>query len=165
MMAGMRAHEHPEPVDPDVEPADVPHPPTPLGTLLRERWDLLLVIALGGALGSIGRWATAEALPHQGAEFPWATWTVNISGAFLLGVVTVLASDVWPSARHLRPFVGVGVLGGFTTFSTYVLDARGAFAAGSPAVALGSLLLTLVLALPAAWAGLWLTRRLTGEPA
>jgi fluoride exporter len=163
-MDAMRAHEHPEPVDPDVEPAEVPHPPVPLLGIFRERWDVLLVIAIGGALGSLTRWGVAEELPHRGAEFPWGTWTVNVVGAFLLGVLTVLVSDVWPGRRYARPFFGVGFLGGFTTFSTYVLDARGAYAAGSPAVALGSLLLTLAVALPAAWAGLWLTRKLSGEP-
>ncbi|WP_156822677.1 fluoride efflux transporter FluC [Demetria terragena] len=136
---------------------DAPRPAS-LGQVLRERWDLVLVIGLGGALGSLGRWGVAGAMPHSGADFPWSTLLVNVLGSFLLGSVTVLVGEVWPRQRYLRPFVGVGLLGGFTTFSTYALDARGAHAAGSPAVAMSALVLTLMLAIPAAWAGLRLTR-------
>lgn len=133
---------------------------TSLGRLVRERWDVLAVIALGGMLGSLARWGVAEALPHSGDDLPWATVLVNVLGAFLLGAVTVLLDTRWPGHRHLRPLIGVGVLGGFTTYSTAVLDARGAYAADAPSVALGGLLVTLALALPAAWLGLVAARTL-----
>ncbi len=57
-------------------------------------------------------------------RFPWATFVENVTGAFALGVLVVLAFARWPRSRYLRPFLGVGVLGGFTTFSTYALDIR-----------------------------------------
>lgn len=107
------------------------------GSVLRGRGDVLAVVAAGGALGSLARFGVSEALPAAAAGFPWATFLVNVSGCFLLGLLMVLVLDVWPSYRLLRPFLGVGVLGGYTTFSTYALEARDLMAAGRPLTAFG----------------------------
>jgi fluoride exporter len=88
------------------------------------RRDILLVIAVGGVLGSLCRWAVGLALPRPPNGFPWATFTVNVSGCALIGILMVLVLDVWPPSRYLRPFLGIGFLGGYTTFSTYMLDTR-----------------------------------------
>jgi len=98
---------------------------------------VLALVAAGGALGSLARFGVSEALPASGAGFPWATFLVNVTGCFLLGLLMVLVLDVWPSYRLLRPFLGVGVLGGYTTFSTYALEARDLMAAGQLVTALG----------------------------
>ena len=129
-------------------------------SLVRERWDILLVVAAGGALGSLGRWALAEALPHGEGHVAWGTFVANVTGAFLLGVLMVLVLDVWPPRRYVRPFLGVGVLGGYTTFSTYMLDTRALLATGEPATALTYLFGTLLCGLAAVWAGIVLTRGL-----
>ncbi len=121
--------------------------------LVRQRWDILAVIAVGGAAGSLGRWALSEALPHSPGRLPWATWVENVTGALALGVLMVLVLDLWPPNRYLRPFAGVGVLGGYTTFSTYMLDARDLFDAGEPALGLLYLLGTLATGLAAVWVG------------
>jgi CrcB protein len=134
------------PVDPDVGPGDP------------ARWDVLVAIALGGALGSLGRWAMGELLAGSG-PFPWATLVENVTGAFALGVLVVLAFDRWPRSRYLRPFLGVGVLGGFTTFSTYVFDVRTLVADDRPLMAAGYLLGTLAAGLLAAWLGMAAARR------
>ena len=126
--------------------------------VLKERWDLLLVIAAGGALGSLARYGLAEAFPHQDDEIAWGTVLANLTGAFGLGVLVVLVLEVWPERRYLRPFLGVGVLGGYTTFSTYVLDTRGLLAAGAAPTALLYVFGTLVLGLAAVWAGLTAAR-------
>ncbi|MFC7584663.1 fluoride efflux transporter FluC [Nonomuraea antimicrobica] len=76
-----------------------------------------------------------------------------MSGCLLIGVLMTLIDQVWTGRRLLRPFWGVGVLGGYTTFSTYVLDIHTALRAGAPGVALAYLAATLVAALPAVWAG------------
>lgn len=136
------------PVDPDVEPG-----------ASGARWDVLVVIALGGALGSLGRWALGEALAGSG-PFPWATFVENVTGAFALGALVVLAFDRWPRSRYLRPFLGVGVLGGFTTFSTYALDVRALVVDDRSVLAGGYLVATLVAGLLAAWLGLAAGRRL-----
>lgn len=126
--------------------------------MLRERWDVLLVIGAGGALGSLGRWGLAEAMPHAASEVAWATLWANVSGAFVLGGLMVLVLDVWPVTRYVRPFLGVGVLGGYTTFSTYMLDTRALLVAGRLPQAAGYLFGTLVGGLVAVWAGVLVTR-------
>ena len=74
--------------------------------VLRSRWDVLLFISAGGALGSLARWGVGELLPWSGDEFPWATFVENISGCLALGVLMVFLLDVWPPHRYLRPFLG-----------------------------------------------------------
>lgn len=128
---------------------------------LARRRDVLAVIALGGALGSLARWGVNSALPHRPDQVPWSTVVENVSGCFLLGVVVVLASDVWPPSRYVRPFAGVGVLGGYTTFSTAMLDTRALAAAGRAWVALAYLAGSTVAGLAAVAAALVLTRTLT----
>ena len=160
---------HRLPVDPDVEADEddrrlghtttVPHE---LGAVLAERRDVLLVVALGGALGSLGRWGLGEALGGSGSSFPWATFVENVSGSFALGVLVVVLLERWPQSRYLRPFLGVGILGGFTTFSTYALDLRTLVAADRLALAATYLLGTLLAGLLAAWLGIAAARRVVG---
>ncbi|HYN29138.1 MAG TPA: CrcB family protein [Dermatophilaceae bacterium] len=135
--------------------------PPGLAQTVRERRDVLAVIAAGGALGSAARWALGTALPHRPGELPVATWLENVTGAAALGVLMVLVTEVWPARRYVRPFWGVGVLGGYTTFSTYMLDTHALFLAGRPLTAVGYSLGTLLTGLPAAWAGIAVARALT----
>jgi fluoride exporter len=124
----------------------------------RARWNVLLVIAAGGALGSLARWAVTAALPDRSDGFAWGTLVENVSGAFLLGVLMVFVLDVWPSTRYVRPFLGVGLLGGYTTFSAYLLDTRERLAAGHVPLALGYLFGTAAVGLLAVVAGVVLAR-------
>jgi len=103
--------------------------------VLRSRWDVLAVISAGGVLGSLARWGIATLVPRRPGGFPWATFGVNVAGCVLIGVLMVLVIDVWPPSRYARPFLGTGVLGGFTTFSTYLLDTRSLLAADRPVTA------------------------------
>lgn len=123
------------------------------------RRDVVLAVSVGGALGALARWALAEALPHDPGAWPWATLAANVSGCFALGVLMVLVVERWPSRRLLRPFLGTGFLGGYTTFSTYAVDTRGLAAAGHPALAAAYLLSTLALGLLAVVAAFRLTER------
>ena len=126
---------------------------------LRSRWDILLVIAAGGAVGSLARWGLGEAFSggRQGS-FPWATFIENITGSFALGVLMVFVIDVWPPSRYVRPFVGAGVLGGFTTFSTYALDTRALVVDDRGPLAAVYLFGTLAAGLAAVWLGIALAR-------
>lgn len=126
--------------------------------VLGSRGDVLLVIALGGALGSLARYGVGELVPWSGEGFPWATFVENVSGAFALGALVVLLLDVWPPHRFLRPFLGVGLLGGYTTFSTYMLETRELLAADRPGTALVYLGGTLLLGLVAVWSGIAVAR-------
>jgi fluoride exporter len=142
------------PVDPDVTPeADV--------APSRIRGSVVGAVAVGGALGSAARWAVAEAMPHVRGEFPWATLLTNVLGCALIGVLMVLVVERWPDRVLVRPFVGTGVLGGFTTFSTYVVDTRTLAATGHTATATTYLLATLAAGLLAVVLGLRLTERLS----
>lgn len=120
--------------------------------------DVLVAIALGGALGAEARYGIGVALPHAAAAFPWSTLLINASGCFLIGVLMVLITEVGSAPRLLRPFLGVGVLGGFTTFSTYAVDTSRLLLAGRPAVALAYLAGTLAAAMAAVWVGANATR-------
>jgi CrcB protein len=126
--------------------------------VLRSRWDVLLVISAGGALGSIARWGVGELLPWSGDEFPWATFVVNLSGGFVLGMLMVFMLDVWPPHRYLRPFLGVGLLGGYTTFSTYMLESRDLLVGDEAATAFVYLAGSLVAGLSAVWVGILCAR-------
>jgi CrcB protein len=157
---------HALPVDPDVEPEDRVAP-LRLADLARglrrvvvQRWDVLAVISLGGTLGSLARWGTSTAWPGGDAHSPWATLQVNVLGAALIGLLMVLVRRGGAEGRYARPFLGVGVLGGYTTFSTYALDVHGMLLAHRPTMAGAYLVGTVVLGLLAAWAGIALGRAL-----
>ncbi|HEX9031094.1 MAG TPA: fluoride efflux transporter CrcB [Streptosporangiaceae bacterium] len=119
----------------------------------------ILLVAMGGAIGSVARYLTGLAFPPPAAGFPWPTFTVNVSGCLVLGFLLVYLLDVWPPRPGLRLFLTTGLLGGYTTFSGYaagiahLLDGR-AFALAD-AYALTSLLAGLV----AVWSGVTLARR------
>nr|WP_255429762.1 CrcB family protein [Streptomonospora sp. PA3] len=128
-------------------------------------WAVLGAVAAGGAIGGAARSALGLVLPHEPGGVPWPTLAANLSGCLLIGVlmtaVVRVGSGSGPS-RLLRPFAGVGVLGGYTTFSAHVGDVRGLLEAGAPAGALGYIAATLVGGLAAVWAGVALTERLLG---
>ena len=120
---------------------------------------MLATISVGGVLGAVARFGVSSAFPHPDNHFPWATFGVNVSGCLLIGVLMVLAHEVWADNGWLRPFLGVGVLGGFTTFSTYIVDIQAAVAAGATRTALLYLVGTLAGAMLAVSAGAALTGR------
>lgn len=146
--------EEPQPIDPNVDRFEqVPDRPGPL-SLVKSRWDVLLVIAIGGALGSLARWSIGHALPRSADGFPSATFLENVSGALCLGVLMVVVLDLWPTNRYARPFAGVGVLGGYTTFSTYALEIRDLLAAGDAGTAIAYLFVSVAAGLLAVWLGM-----------
>ena len=117
---------------------------------------VLAVISAGGVLGALTRYGLGQAWPHQPGAFPWVTWVINVSGCLLIGVLSVWVARFRPGQRLLRPFLGVGFLGGYTTFSTAMVDVL-----GTPTVTgLAYLLTTLAGALLAVWAGSALAERL-----
>ncbi|MGC5050976.1 fluoride efflux transporter CrcB [Micromonospora sp. DT48] len=144
-------------VDPDIEPN------APRGRAVRGGTaSLLAVIAVGGMIGAVVRHGLATAFPPSPHGFPWATFAVNVSGCLLIGVLMVLITEAWTAPRLVRPFLGVGVLGGYTTFSTYAVEVQQAVAAGAARTGLLYLAGTLVAALAAVWSGMVLTRLVTG---
>jgi CrcB protein len=102
-----------EPLDPDV---------SSLGTPAPSRLSVVLVVAVGGAIGSLGRAGLAEAMPHRPAEWPWATLVTNLTGSAALVVLLVVLTKRFPHVQYARPFLGTGLLGGYTTFSTFSVE-------------------------------------------
>ncbi|WP_432143779.1 fluoride efflux transporter FluC [Streptomyces sp. bgisy084] len=83
---------------------------------------VLAVVALGGLLGGTARYVLGLAFPTPAGTFPLTTFAVNVSGAFLLALLLVYVLQIWPPTRYVRAFAGVGFLGAFTTFSTWMVD-------------------------------------------
>jgi CrcB protein len=136
------------PVEPDLDL----HPPAPPAEPSHPRWQAaatLAVIAAGGVLGALARYGLTSAFPHPQGGFPWATFAVNVAGCALIGVLMVLITEIWQAHRLVRPFLGVGVLGGFTTFSAYVADIAALATAGAERTALVYLLATVAGAVTA----------------
>ncbi|MEU6620286.1 fluoride efflux transporter CrcB [Streptomyces litmocidini] len=126
---------------------------------LRKELPVVAVVAAGGALGAAARYGATLARPTPAGAFPWTILTVNVTGCLLLGVLMVLLTET-TTAPHplLRPFLGTGFCGGFTTFSTYGLDTQRLLDGGDPARGLLYLGGTLLSALAAVGAGVALAR-------
>ena len=135
----------------------------------RLSWDRVgpvLAVAAGGAAGGAARFGVAQALPRGDVRsLPWATLTVNVSGAFVLAVLMVLILELWPPRRYVRPFFCVGVLGAFTTFSSLSVEVDRLAADGAPLTAAAYLVLTMAAGFAAAALGLLLGHRITRRDA
>ncbi len=104
----------------------------------------VLLVALGGAIGASARYGVSLAIPVRDAGWPWATFVVNVSGSLLIGLLAGWLASRAEAGEPWRLLLGVGVLGGFTTFSAYSLETlrlieRGDIA-GAAAYAIGSVL-------------------------
>jgi fluoride exporter len=156
------------PIDPDLAPDD-PGEPSPTHTpavhVHRARQvDVLLAVAAGGFVGALGRYELGLAWPTGAGRFPWTTFTINLSGAFLLGLVlTVLLERMGPT-RHLRAFLCVGVLGAWTTMSTFAAEGTLLVRDGHAPAALVYAAATVMAGISLTWAGVALARRVDRRP-
>lgn len=126
----------------------------------RDLHPVLAVVAAGGALGAAARFLTGEQWPTPAGAFPLTTTAINVVGCAAIGVLMVVVTERWPHRRLVRPFLGTGFLGGFTTFSAYTVDIQHLTSAGLYARAALYLLATPLLALLAAALGSRATRML-----
>lgn len=86
--------------------------------------SIWLAVAAGGALGAMARHGVSQmAMKFLGPQFPWGTLTANVAGSFAMGAVIVWLARHEPQTSAMRAFLTVGLLGAFTTFSTFALDA------------------------------------------
>lgn len=161
----------PEAPPPDApQPADTPHPAAapqpphprpPLRDALRAiPATALTAVAIGGALGALARYGLTVAFPTEPGTFDFATFLANTVGGLLIGALMIIVTEVAPGLRLVRPFLGVGVLGGFTTFSTYIIDIGRAASAGAALLAVTYAFTTIAAALLAAATGMYATRRI-----
>ena len=128
----------------------------------QRRWDIALAIAAGGVIGGSLRYATGQLIASSERGFPWSTFTENVIGCFVLAALMVYMVDVWRPQRYLRPFLGTGVLGGFTTFSTYANETRELLQSGELMIAFLYVAGTVVVGLLATVVGLRGARRVAG---
>ncbi|MFE0680589.1 fluoride efflux transporter CrcB [Streptomyces sp. NPDC058961] len=148
-----------EPTDPDVDLTD----PGQRRELRRSHYGVLMVIALGGALGAVVRFAVAQAWPTATNSFPFTTLAVNAAGCLVIGIFLVAVTEIFSAHALLRPFFGTGVLGGFTTFSTYCVDIERLVTGGRAGIALTYLAATAVAAVTAVTVGAFSTRRILAK--
>ena len=145
---------NPEPVDSDLDAVGPTRPSLP-------SWRHVLFVFIGGTIGTSARAAIAADAPSAGG-FPVAIFAINLVGAFLLGVVVEFLLVRGPdegTRRSARLFVGTGVLGGFTTYSTVATDAA-RLLVSAPLLAVGYLTATVLLGATASCAGIIVGRRL-----
>lgn len=120
---------------------------------------MVLSIAAGGAIGSVLRhFVGVGALALLGAAFPYGTLFVNVAGSFVMGVIIALFAHLGNPSQEMRAFLTVGVLGGFTTFSSFSLDVATLYERGQAGAAALYIALSLVLSLAAMFAGLFIVR-------
>ncbi|MGW6529269.1 fluoride efflux transporter CrcB [Streptomyces venezuelae] len=125
----------------------------------RGEGKVVAAVAVGGGMGAVARYAVSLWWPTAPGGFPWTTLVVNVAGCAAIGVLMVLVTEVRPTHPLVRPFLGTGFLGGFTTFSTYAVDIERLVREGHARTGLAYLALTLIAALAAAWGAMWATRR------
>ena len=120
---------------------------------------LVAAIALGGALGALARHFSSYTVAQLlGTAFPWGTFAVNVAGSFILGALAETFALSTSVSAEVRGFLVVGILGSFTTFSTFSLDTVLLFQRGRADLGAVYILASVALAVVGLWAGLRLTR-------
>jgi len=123
-------------------------------------WRDIALVAIGGACGAVARSLVGKAMgPTVDASVPWHTFVVNVSGAFALGMLIVFAARLgWPG--WWRPLIAVGLLGGYTTFSTFSLETVELAITGRPVTAVAYALGSVVAGVAGAGLGIAFGRAL-----
>ncbi|HWM04389.1 MAG TPA: CrcB family protein [Actinophytocola sp.] len=121
---------------------------------------VLAAVSAGGVVGALARYGLLLVWPTRAGGFPWGTFAVNVAGCLAMGILMVLVTE--RAHRLVRPFLGAGVLGGFTTFSAYAEEVRALLRPEWLLVGLAYLVGTLLAAVAATALGTWLTRRVVG---
>ena len=121
----------------------------------------MLAIAAGGALGALLRfWASTGVYSITGRNFPYGTLAVNVAGSLVMGFLYIWLLERTVSGTALRAFLMIGLLGAFTTFSTFSIETLNLMEAGQYLRALANVLLSVVLCIGAAVLGVMLARQL-----
>ena len=118
-----------------------------------------IAIASGGALGTLARYGVDRGVSGPALGFPWATFAVNIAGSLILGYLVIAVVERWPPTRYVRPFAAIGFCGGFTTFSTLVVEVDQLGQHGRLLLAATYLSVSVIAGLAAAALGIALARR------
>lgn len=121
----------------------------------------VIAIAVGGALGAVMRYWVSTGVYHwAGRGFPWGTLAVNVLGSLVMGILYVWLMERVSQSVEWRAFLLIGLLGAFTTFSTFSIETLALIEQGQHVRALLNALGSVVLCVAAAWLGVVLTRQL-----
>lgn len=124
---------------------------------------MLLAVFVGGGSGALLRYWLAGAIGRiAGGPFPWPVFVINITGSFAMGVLVELMAIRFSVAPETRAFLTVGVLGGYTTFSSFSLDAALLIQRGEMVLAAAYIAGSALLSVAGLFAGLWVVRALAG---
>ncbi len=122
---------------------------------------LVLAIAAGGATGAVLRfWVSGQVYAWLGRGFPYGTLTVNVLGSLLMGLLSVLLIERLSLGSEWRAVILIGFLGSFTTFSTFSIETLNLIEAGAYSKAMLNTVISVVLCIVAAWAGVIAGRQL-----
>lgn len=120
---------------------------------------LVIAVALGGAIGASARYLLAGAIQRNlGSDFPWGIMVVNVVGCVAMGALTEFMALRWSASPEVRALLTVGVLGGFTTFSSFALDTATLASRGGLTLPVGYVLGSVLLSVGGFYAGLLLVR-------
>ena len=118
-----------------------------------QRMRTVLAVAVAGAIGALARWGIGAWFGHRFPSFPWGTMVINISGSFILGVMFAVLVERNIGSPMLRVALMTGLLGAYTTFSTFSLETFRLFEDGATGSALANIGLSVALGLLAVWFG------------
>jgi CrcB protein len=152
------------PVDPDLDP------PGSSDTGRGSRWPQIhwwsvAVIGVGGFAGGLARYGIGQAWPTPSGRFPWATFAINTTGAFVLALLLILVLEVLPPMTYLRPALGTGFCGAYTTFSSVATASDQLAAHGHVNVAAAYVAISLFAGLAATSLGIVLGRAIAANQA
>ena len=119
---------------------------------------VVVAVGVGGGLGALARYYIAGWVQPPGAVFNWGIFVVNITGGLLMGMIVEASALRLNLSPELRSFLTVGILGGYTTFSTFSLDSALMLQKGQYGLAAAYMLGSVVLSIFALFAGLWIIR-------
>lgn len=120
----------------------------------------IIVVGTGGFMGAVARYLLSSLIGRNlDSSFPWGTFTVNIVGCFLIGCLMYLIENRLIVSDQVRLFLGIGILGAFTTFATFSQEIIGLMRSGQSGLALANALFSVGLGVVALWVGYVLLRR------
>ena len=151
-------HDEVLPIDPDLSPQDpgepsIVHQAGPRSHRARDL-RVLAAIATGGFVGTLARYEVGQVWKSSSGHFPWAIFTINASGSFLLGLILTILLEKPRPDRYLRPLLCVGVLGSWTTMSNFAIGSDLLVRAHRLGTAAVYLALTVLIGLPLTWLGI-----------
>jgi CrcB protein len=118
----------------------------------------VLAIAIAGAVGALARWGVGSWFGQRFPSFAWGTLVVNVSGSFVLGLLFALLIEKAAGSPTMRIALTTGLMGAYTTFSTFSLETIRMFEDGATGSAVANISLSLVLGLGAVWLGITIGR-------